>query len=89
MGIWFGRDLKRIERFELVRLLGNRGITIMKFVAELTTGKLNSARERKSVGAEQTFSADLFRHSEMETELLEIAGIVWNAMNAQKQKPKH
>ncbi len=88
MGIWFGRDLKRIERFELVRLFGKSGNYYYEICRGIDDRQVEPARERKSVGAEQTFSADLFRHSEMETELLEIAGIVWERYERTKAKAK-
>ncbi len=86
MGIWFGRDLKKIDRFELVRLFGKAG----NYYYEISRGEdhrpVQPTRERKSVGAEQTFSSDLFRRNELEEQLIQIAEILWN--RAQKAETK-
>ena len=88
MGIWFGRDLKEIDRFELVRLFGKSGNYYFEICRGVDDRPVEPARERKSVGAEQTFSADLFLKSEMETELLEIARKVWERYERSKVRAK-
>ncbi len=60
MGIWIGSDLKKLDRIELVQLFGKAG----NYFYEICRGEdhrpVEPERERKSVGAEQTFSIDLF-----------------------------
>lgn len=77
MGIWFGRELRQIDRYELVRLFGKSG----NYYYEISRGEDNRlvepSRERKSVGAEETFSNDIFLLQDLENELLQIADIVW------------
>jgi DNA polymerase-4 len=46
------------------------------------------SRERKSVGAEQTFSTDLFQENELESELLQIADILWERYERSKARAK-
>jgi DNA polymerase-4 len=77
MGVWFGRDLKKLERFELVRLFGKAGNYYFEISHGEDNRKVQPSRERKSVGAENTFTHDLFREEELEKELLYIADKVW------------
>ncbi len=87
-GIWFGRDLKKMERLELVRMFGKAG----NYYFEISRGEDNRpvqpSRGRKSVGAEQTFSADLFYESDLEKELLEIADVLWERVQHSQVKAK-
>lgn len=77
IGIWFGRDLKKIERFELIRMFGKQGNYYYEICRGIDNRPVEPFRERKSLGAEQTFSEDLFQKSELENELLQIADTVW------------
>lgn len=88
MGVWSGSDLKQIERFELVRLFGKSG----NYYYEICRGEDNRPvepyRERKSVGAEETFGSDLFLTDELETELLRIADTLWERYSHSGVKAK-
>ena len=88
MGIWLGRDLKKIDRRELVRLFGKSG----NYYYEISRGEdhrpVQPSRERKSVGAEQTFSTDLFYENDLEKEMLEIADILWERITRSAVKAK-
>ena len=87
-GIWFGRDLKQIDRFELVRLFGKSGNYYYEICRGFDHRPVEPARERKSVGAEQTFSTDLFGKNELEPEMLQIAEILWERYERSKAKAK-
>lgn len=76
-GIWFGRDLKKMDRFELVRLFGKAGDYYYKICRGEDDREVQPSRERKSVGAEETFSVDIFRIEELEEEMIKIADILW------------
>src|SRR5690554_2871444 len=69
MGIWHGSDLRQLDRFELVRQFGKAG----NYYYDISRGEDNREvepfRERKSIGAEETFGADLFTIDELENEL--------------------
>lgn len=88
MGIWFGSDLRQIDRFELVRLFGKSG----NYYYEISRGEDNRpvepSRERKSVGAEETFSSDIFLLNELENELLQIADYLWERYQRSGAKAK-
>jgi len=88
MGIWFGRDLKKIDRFEMVRLFGKSGNYYHEICRGIDHRPVEPSRERKSVGAEQTFSNDLFRENELESEMFQIADILWERYERSKAKAK-
>ncbi|MDD3628069.1 MAG: DNA polymerase IV [bacterium] len=77
MGIWNGRDLKDISRFELIRLFGKAGNYYYEICRGIDNRQVEPFHERKSVGAEQTFLSDIYSISELEVELLNIADILW------------
>ena len=87
-GIWFGRDLKKMERLELVRMFGKAG----NYYYEISRGEDNRpvqpSRERKSVGAEQTFSMDLFYENDLDKEMLKIAEVLWERAERSQVKAK-
>ncbi len=88
MGIWFGRDLRQVDRFELVRLFGKSG----HYYYDISRGEDNRQvepfRERKSVGAEETFGSDIFLMQELENELLQIADYLWERYQRSGAKAK-
>ncbi|MBT3384983.1 MAG: DNA polymerase IV [Prolixibacteraceae bacterium] len=88
MGIWYGRDLKTIERLELSRLFGKVG----NYYYEICHGEDNRPvqplRKRKSLGAEQTFINDIFFLEELESEMLKICAILWERIKNSKVKAR-
>ena len=87
-GIWFGRDLKKIDRLELVRLFGKAGDYFYKICRGEDDREVQPSRERKSVGAEETFSTDIFQIKELENELLKIADVLWPRVERSNVKAK-
>lgn len=77
MGVWRGEDLKQFERLELTRLFGKAGNYYYDICRGVDNREVQPSRERKSVGAENTFSRDLFYAEELETEILHIIDKVW------------
>jgi len=88
MGVWFGRDLKKLDRLELTRLFGKAGNYYYEICRGEDKREVQPSRERKSVGAENTFSHDLFRDDELETEMLRIADKVWERAERSEIKAK-
>lgn len=88
IGIWVGADLKNMERLELIQMFGKAG----NYYYNICRGKDNRlvqpTRERKSVGAEQTFLTDLFYLTDLESELLNICSILWKRMEHSRVKAK-
>lgn len=87
-GIWFGRDLKEIDRFEMVRLFGKSGNYYYEICRGIDQRPVEPSRDRKSVGAEQTFSTDLFLRNELESEMCQIADILWERYERLNTKAK-
>lgn len=87
-GIWFGRDLKKMDRLELVRLFGKAGDYYYKICRGEDDREVQPSRERKSVGAEDTFSTDIYLMNELEAELLKIADVLWPRVERSKVKAK-
>lgn len=88
MGVWFGRDLRKIDRLELVHLFGKAGNYYFDICRGVDNRPVQPSRERKSVGAENTFSHDLYDSKELETELLKIAEKVWGRSAKSQVKAK-
>jgi len=88
MGVWFGNDLRKIDRLELVKMFGKAG----NYYYEICRGEDNRtvepSRERKSVGAEDTFIHDIYEMEELETELMKISGKVWERATKDEVKAK-
>ena len=88
MGIWFGRDLKRIDKNELVRLFGKAGSYFYDICRGIDNRPVEPWRERKSVGAEETFATDLVYFNDLKTELLAVADILWRRIEKSEVKSK-
>ena len=88
MGIWFGRDLKRIDKNELVRLFGKAGSYFYDICRGIDNRPVEPWRERKSVGAEETFATDLVYFNDLRTELLAVADILWRRIEKSEVKAK-
>lgn len=76
MGLHTGADLKRMSEDELVRHFGKVGHFYYKIVRGIDDRPVESERETKSVGAEDTFPYDLTTLEEMSVEIDKISAIV-------------
>ena len=88
IGIWYGRDLKKMDRLELIRLFGKAGDYYYKICRGEDNRQVEPFQERKSVGAEETFIADLFYTADLEREMLQIADEVWRRTEKLEVKAK-
>lgn len=88
IGIWYGRDLKKMDRLELVRLFGKAGDYYYKICRGEDSRQVEPFQERKSVGAEETFLTDLFYTADLEREMLQIADEVWRRIEKSEVKAK-
>ncbi|HSO88200.1 MAG TPA: DNA polymerase IV [Draconibacterium sp.] len=88
MGIWLGRDLKKMDRLELIRLFGKAGSYYYKICRGEDNRQVEPFQERKSVGAEETFLTDLFYSADLEKELLQIAEELWRRIEKADVKAK-
>lgn len=76
IGIRNGKDLKERPLHDLVRHFGKAGHFYYDIVRGIDERPVRPSRERKSIGAESTFSHDLYSHEEMVMRLRDIAGDV-------------
>lgn len=88
IGVWYGADLKQIERLELTRLFGKSGSYYYDISRGIDNREVQPSRERKSVGAENTFSHDLFNTKELEKEMLLIIDKLWDRVERSGIKAK-
>lgn len=88
MGIWFGRDLKKIDRLELIRLFGKAGGYYYNICRGIDDRLVEPWRERKSIGAEETFATDLVYFNDLQNELLAVAATVWRRIEKSEVKAK-
>ena len=77
LGIHTGRDLKQYDEAALVRLFGKAGHIYYQNARGIDDREVVPDRMRKSLGAEETFMADLDSKIELEEKLREIADEVW------------
>ncbi|MEG0706498.1 MAG: DNA polymerase IV [Cellulosilyticaceae bacterium] len=74
IGIRTGEDLRKLELSYLVSAFNKRGYILYEFARGIDNRQVESHRDRKSVGAEKTFSEDLpFGEGIIEEELMAIA----------------
>lgn len=80
MGIFTGKELKRLEKIEMVKRFGKVGLYYYKIVRGEDDRPVNPNRIRKSIGAERTFSEDLTDLEEMKEKLRYISKKVFDYM---------
>jgi DNA polymerase IV len=77
MGVFFGYDLRKIDRYEMIRQFGKSGNYFYDIVRGNDERPVIPSHERKSLGAENTFETDLFTMESLSAELKNIAETVW------------
>jgi DNA polymerase IV len=73
MQIFSGSDLKKLSEYELIRHFGKTGSFYYHIARAVDNRMVEPERERKSVGAENTFTTDISDEQEMINELEQIA----------------
>jgi DNA polymerase-4 len=76
MGLFTGGDLKKLSEDELTRHFGKSGHFFYKIVRGMDDREVQTERETKSLGAEDTFTYDLTTEEEMHKELDRIGDTV-------------
>jgi DNA polymerase-4 len=77
MGIFTGRDLKALPLERLTERFGKAGAYYHSISRGIDLRPVRPDRERKSVGAEETFATDLHRFDELAAELDRIVERLW------------
>lgn len=88
MGVWYGKDLLKVERLELVKAFGKAGNYYYNICRGIDERPVQPSRERKSVGAENTFGKDIYEPEDLEKELFRIAEKVWERTSQSDVKAK-
>ncbi len=81
-----GADLKKLAERELTKHFGKSGRFFYRIVRGIDDREVESDRETKSVGAEDTFPFDLTSFEEMIKELDKIAGLVVDRLHRHELK---
>jgi DNA polymerase-4 len=76
LGLFTGKDLKKLSEEDLVRHFGKTGHFFYKIVRGIDDRPVEAFRETQSVGAEDTFPEDLIEEDELNKELDRIAEVV-------------
>lgn len=80
LGFHTGADLKRLTEAEMTSLFGKPGKFYFNIVRGIDNREVQPSRERKSVGAEDTFPHDLTRWEEMQQELEKIGVVLYKRL---------
>ena len=86
MQLFTGADLKKLTEEDLVRYFGKTGHFYYKIVRGIDEREVQTHRETKSLGAEDTFVYDLETTEEMHKELDRIAVTVVNRLEKSRLK---
>ena len=73
LGIFNGLDLKRLSEYDLIKHFGKQGSYYYHIARAIDNREVQPNRERKSVGAENTFETDIENPEEMLEQLEKIA----------------
>ncbi|NIJ54355.1 DNA polymerase IV [Dyadobacter arcticus] len=86
MQLYTGADLKKLSEDELVKRFGKTGHFYYQIVRGIDDREVQTHRETKSLGAEDTFTYDLTTQEEMYKELDRIGAIVFNRLQKNQLK---
>ncbi|CAN7618291.1 DNA polymerase IV [Devosia sp. LjRoot3] len=79
LGIQTGADLARLSMEEMIARFGNSADYWFKLARGIDGRQVNPDRERKSIGAEDTFADDISTIDEARTMMTPLVDKVWNA----------
>lgn len=79
-GIYFGSDLQKLDQQELVRQFGKSGLYYYHIVRGIDDRPVIPSRERKSLGAEHTFSQDYYQLEELKVQMQKIEDELWQRL---------
>ena len=84
LGIFTGLDLKSVPEYDLIKHFGKQGSYYYHIARAIDNRPVEPDRERKSVGAENTFETDIGNIPEMIFELEQIAKILYGRIEKSK-----
>ncbi|MDB4335022.1 DNA polymerase IV [bacterium] len=77
LGIFTGRDMKKVSLNKLTQYFGKRGLFFYNICRGIDERPVIPNRKRKSVGTENTFAFDLFEKEEIEKEINQLIPELW------------
>ncbi|MCL4164159.1 UNVERIFIED_CONTAM: hypothetical protein GTU68_044115, partial [Idotea baltica] len=80
MGIFTGKELKKLSEIELVQRFGKAGRQYYRIVRAEDARAVNPNRIRKSIGAERTYREDIVQTEDMKEKLTYLSGVVFSYM---------
>lgn len=76
-GIYYGSDLKKLDQQDLIRQFGKSGSYYYHIARGVDDRPVVASRERKSLGAENTFDRDYYLLSDLKEQMLKIGKELW------------
>jgi DNA polymerase-4 len=83
LGIFNGADLKKFSQQDLVKHFGKMGLVYYQNARGIDEREVEPNKERKSVGAENTFITDTINMDELKSELVLVAKETWSRATKQ------
>lgn len=81
LGIFTGKDLRKLSETDLVRWFGKVGSYYYRIVRGIDNRPVEAFRERKSIGSEQTFGKDITDTVILNEELLKLIDRTWKIID--------
>ena len=79
-GIFTGADLKEKNQSDLIRQFGKAGVYYYQIVRGIDNRPVEPSRERKSLGAENTFDKDYISLDDLQDKMQEIEEELWRRL---------
>lgn len=76
-GIYYGADLKKLDQGELIRQFGKSGTYYYQVVRGIDNRPVVASRERKSLGAENTFGRDYHLTDDLKEQMASVEEELW------------
>jgi DNA polymerase IV len=88
LGIHTGKELKKLSEQELVRWFGKAGSYYYQIVRGIDNREVQPERERKSIGAEQTFEHDVTDVVDLQDRMMRIVDRMWRSVEKRQAEGK-
>lgn len=79
-------QLRQLSLVEMQHLWGKRGLRLYQLARGVDEEPVDPSEDRKSVSRETTFAQDLFSGQQMEEELTQLSGEVWQVLTTERLK---
>jgi DNA polymerase-4 len=86
LGVFTGKDLKKFSERDLISRFGKIGSLYYQNARAIDEREVEPDKARKSIGAENTFFADINDKNQLKKELSSVASIAWDRISKQNFK---